>query len=611
MKHLIVVLLCLLLCGCGQETASIQSEALPEETAISVTAGLYDPDHPVQQQYPGLVRAYPLTLRKVQAILPFEKDILILSGQGSTRLTRYAGENLMEVACATLAITLKSEDPSLQIHENGISYFDPVHKATILLDPNLQQIGSIPAPEGLSGVPILSYTQDTLYYCTGWSVVAWDLKSGIRRTLKEMSYACQELTALHQKEQILECRIQDHGTNKKLFLSADLGLEQARLPESAVLHTVGDLYFSALISGYQTLMVFGNADMSPELLLPSHNWQQQFYLPEDHGVVTVTTTNDGTQLDYYELSTGILRSTLTLDTKQIPKSMINTKDHAVYILTYDTAADCDMVYRWDPLRQPPSADNTASFKTDYHTNPEALKSCQDYADAIGETYGITVRIAEDAVAIQPWDYQFQPETLAPVLGKELRLLEKRLAQYPEGILEQTKSHFTGLTICLVRSIIGTGESASLPSATGIQFFNENEAYVVITTGTYSEQALYHELYHVMETHILTESTALDPWEALNPGNFSYNQSLEEAEIYLQGQTRAFVDHYSMVYPKEDRARVFENAMLSGKHMVFQSEYMQRKLTAICTGIREAYKLKKHPDTLPWEQYLANPLSPNS
>ena len=606
MKHLIVVLLCLLLWGCGREMVPAQPEALPEESTLSVTAGLYDPDHPIEQQYPGLVRAYPMTLRKVQGMLPLEKDILVLSGQGNTRLTRFTGENLIEVASVTLAISLDPEDSSFQVHENGISYFDPVHQATILLDHSLQQIGSIPAPVGLSGVPILSFNQDTLYYCTGWSVVAWDLKSGVRRTVKEMAYEVQELTALHQHEQILECRIQDKGADNKLFLSADQGLEQARLPETAALHTVGDRYFAALTSGYQTLMVFGNADMSPELLLPGHNWQKQFYLPEDHGVVTVT---NGSQLNYYELSTGILRGSLILDTKQVSKSIVNTKDHAVYILSYDPAADCDIVYRWDPLRQPPSADNTASFKTDYPTDPEALAACKDYANAIGEKYGITVRIAEDAVAVQPWDYQFQPETLAPVLGKELRLLEQRLAQYPEEILEQTKSHFTGLTICLVRSITGTGDPASLTSATGIQFLENNEAYVVITTGTYSEQALYHELYHVMETHILTESTALDQWEALNPGNFSYNQNLEESEIYLQGQTRAFVDHYAMVYPKEDRARVLENAMLSEKQSVFQSEYMQRKLTAICTGIREAYRLKKHPKVLPWEQYLINPLVP--
>ena len=135
--------------------------------------------------------------------------------------------------------------------------------------------------------------------------------------------------------------------------------------------------------------------------------------------------------------------------------------------------------------------------------------------------------------------------------------------------------------------------------------------MVITTGKYSEQALYHELYHVMETHLLTETSALDPWESLNPTGFVYGSSQPNAEIYLQGQTRAFVDRYSMSALKEDRARFLENAMLQGKEDIFRSEYMQRKLTALCVGLREAYGLKKFPETLPWEQYLINSLVPKA
>ena len=162
----------------------------------------------------------------------------------------------------------------------------------------------------------------------------------------------------------------------------------------------------------------------------------------------------------------------------------------------------------------------------------------------------------------------------------------------------------------MQGITGTGEEGSLSAATGIQFFQDNEAYVVITTGRYSEQALYHELYHVMETHILTESTALDQWEALNPAGFAYGSSQQHADVYLQGQTRAFVDRYSMGAAKEDRARVLENAMLAEKEDIFRSEYMQRKLQALCTGLREAYRLKQYPEALPWEQYLVTPLVPN-
>ena len=113
----------------------------------------------------------------------------------------------------------------------------------------------------------------------------------------------------------------------------------------------------------------------------------------------------------------------------------------------------------------------------------------------------------------------------------------------------------------------------------------------------------------METHILTESSGLDVWESLNPAGFTYGSSQENPDIYLQGQTRAFVDRYSMYYLKEDRARILENAILPGKQDLFRSEYMQRKLTAMCSAIREAYGLKKHPEILPWEQYLINPLTP--
>ena len=85
--------------------------------------------------------------------------------------------------------------------------------------------------------------------------------------------------------------------------------------------------------------------------------------------------------------------------------------------------------------------------------------------------------------------------------------------------------------------------------------------------------------------------------------------MEDADVYLQGQTRAFVDRYSMTALKEDRARILENAMLPEKGEIFRSDYLQRKLLALCTGLREAYGLENTPEMLPWEQYLINPLTP--
>ena len=614
MKHLIAALLCLLLCGCARQTTPTATETAPEATQAPAVESLYDPGNAIEKAYSGLVRAYPLPQRKTHGVLSFGEDILVLSGRDPTTLTVYSGDELLQTASLTLEIHLPQEDPSLQIHEDHISFFDPDRQETVVLDSALQEIQRIPTPDGLSGKPILSHDEKILYYCTGWSVVAWDLESNIRRTVKEFSYGSQELTALHLDDHILECQVSNGGEISKLLLAADLGTEITSLPEDARLYTTGNRYCAVLQDGYLTLPIFGSVDAEPEFLLTENSWQELFYLPEDHAAVTVAHSDSGTRLDYYELSTGILRASLTLDALQTPKNIVNTLDHSVYILAYDPALDADVLYRWDVLRQTPDPANATSYKEPYY-NPKApdtegLEECREYARSIGEKYGIDLRVWEDAVSVRPWDYQFQPETLVPVLNKELRLLEQRLARYPAEVLEQSRSHFTGLTICLVRKITGA-DTGSLSSATGIQFFDGTEAYVVITTGEHSEQALYHELYHVMETHILTESTALDTWDSLNPAAFSYGVEPEDADIYLQGQTRAFVDRYSMEARKEDRARILENSMLPENQEIFQAEYMQRKLNAMCTAIRDAYGLKQYPEILPWEQYLVTPLAPGA
>ena len=59
----------------------------------------------------------------------------------------------------------------------------------------------------------------------------------------------------------------------------------------------------------------------------------------------------------------------------------------------------------------------------------------------------------------------------------------------------------------------------------------------------------------------------------------------------------------MSFPKEDRARVMEYAMLPGNEKLFQAPALQAKLQALCDGIREAYGLEDAEDSFLWEQYL--------
>jgi hypothetical protein len=175
------------------------------------------------------------------------------------------------------------------------------------------------------------------------------------------------------------------------------------------------------------------------------------------------------------------------------------------------------------------------------------------------------------------------------------------------MIKDTASHFSSLTVCLLRQVRGSPESGSAEAVPGIQFLEGRDAYIALTLGSTMEASFYHELFHVMDTHLLGNTGALDRWDELNPAGFDYDYSYSankerNSGVYLQHSSRAFVDTYSMSYPKEDKARIMEYAMLPGNRELFQIPTLQRKLKTLCAGIRDAYNLNTDTVYL-WEQYL--------
>lgn len=322
------------------------------------------------------------------------------------------------------------------------------------------------------------------------------------------------------------------------------------------------------------------------------------------------------KLDYYDLETGRRRSSVTLPFFGLPLTVEESADGWVYFLLYNNDGR-PVIYRWDTAALEFAVSDTEVYTGPYYSNQEpdyhGLVWCEYYARTIGDTYGVEVLLWEDANLVQPWDYNFETEYLVPVFKRELDWLNERLANFPEGMLEAAISHFSSLKICLVREIIGSAESGSVSRANGIQFMNGTDAYIVLAAGDTSEKALYHELYHVMETHILGNSIALDQWAKLNPVGFEYDydylaNAQRDGSEFLQPDTRSFVDTYSMSYPKEDRARIFEYAMTAGNEPLFAASPLQYKLKMLCQGIREAFGLKKSTENFPWEQYLNQPMA---
>lgn len=615
MKYLLALLLAsLLLSGCSADSPTSQP-SLPQDTADNQTTpapeGLWDPGSALEVQTQGAVRVYPLSTENAYGLLTLNESVLVFSGTQTTNLTRLTGEELYPAARAELPIFLSTKDPSVQIWPSGLSYYDPQRQQTIVLDTSLKEIRHLAAPEGLTGAPLLGEDQDTLYYCTETAIRAWDLTTGIHRLLRETDTTGLTLTGLCLQDSVLLCR---SGSGIQVLHTAD-GSMAWEGSELTLTSSAGS-YYAALPAGVTQALVFGEADTAPTLLTPSDLYARGTFLPRQNAAVTISTLSDAPlQLDYYSLSSGRRTSCLSLNLSAPPLTVAGTPEGWVYLLVEDPTYGCCAVYRWDPDFPAIHDENcyTGPYYTaaapDYH----GLLSCQAEAERIGERFGVRVRLWDETVSAAPWDYTFQPEYLVPLLQAELTNLEQHLEAFPEGFLEATASNFSSVTIYLVRSITGTPESGSLDCAEGIQYFDGTDACIALAVGQTSEKALYHELYHVMETQILNKSIALDQWDKLNPADFSYSydyaaNALRDVGSFLDDDIRSFVDLYSMSFPKEDRARIFEYAMLPGSEALFASSPLQYKLKQLCIGIREAYGLKKSPEEYPWEQYLIQSLA---
>ena len=227
-------------------------------------------------------------------------------------------------------------------------------------------------------------------------------------------------------------------------------------------------------------------------------------------------------------------------------------------------------------------------------------------ERISTCFGIEILIGEDAAATEPWDYRFVPETDPWILKEKLLRLESLLSVYPEGMLKVLSKDCGGLHVSLVKEIQGKENTGSLRSVKGLQFFSDkNQNYIVLAQDM--EYTLYHELCHVIEDFLLPRTPAWDDWENLNPRDFSYDldfiaNTSRDGDAYLQEDTRAFIDTYSMSFPREDRARVMEYAMTEGNEDFFRSPIMQAKLQMLSLGIRDAFSLPDSAFFL-WEQYL--------
>lgn len=245
----------------------------------------------------------------------------------------------------------------------------------------------------------------------------------------------------------------------------------------------------------------------------------------------------------------------------------------------------------------------------------------DRAKNLSEKYGIHIKIA-DQCATDHGDKTAQQEVDPDKVSAALTALEKALSSYPDGFFEQLYyGAYRTIEIDLMGEIVNKEEIEGYSPTAFVQHENGKIKMVlnIDTSSDILEQNFYHESSHmidkVLEHDALYREDALyseEMWASfnpeefisLNPENGGYFGSYEimPMEYFQEAFTPYFVSDYGKSFSTEDRATIFENAML-GNTQIFSmnvSEALNRKLEYYCKCIRDCFDTTGWPEHTAWE-----------
>lgn len=248
-----------------------------------------------------------------------------------------------------------------------------------------------------------------------------------------------------------------------------------------------------------------------------------------------------------------------------------------------------------------------------------LQDAREYADRLEEKYGVSILFSaqcSDAAAlcdipITTTD-QMDFDNEAYQINRALVGLDRSLALHPENFFFQFQNRMGegGVRFLLV-GFIDSGYGAI-----GVSFKSSawHNIAIDVRMDTF-ESLVCHEVWHAAEDKIVsvdTDAFSRDVWAACNPEGFEYygDASLTDPDQNMwtffgtASEEVYFVDSYSRVNAKEDRARIMEYIMTKEEHAqeLAQCPAIYKKLSLMCEAVRENFDTTQWED-VPWERFL--------
>lgn len=622
MKRWIIwlLILVLVLSGCNTDVPNSTNEGTETQNTTqqpnTPPVSLYVSGSPLETKTEGAVRVYTVDGGDITGIVSLDGDIVVFTYDGEkTTITRISGQDgIVKATCRRSGLIL-STDPSTGTGENKLAYFDKDQNSIVFLDGAFHELDRVVMPEGAAGVPVLTSDLTHAFYCTGNEIRSLDLATGIPRLVCQLNMQQLQIAGLLLNDTVLYCHVTDmDGDRYSAFYSAQNGQKLGTDSELKTIASWDDHYLARRNDATVEEILIGSKDGKLDSFSVPETISELHILPENKAVVGIAYEQSGAAVTVYELSQGNRLGAVTLDgVMNVDMPLEDPNGQFVWFTARDPESKTYVLCRWEYTAA--GSDDIVRIGTRYTAqNPDTdgLTECAQLAAGMSEKYHVNILLGEKS--IEPADYSFVPEYQVSAYKKALNALDAAMARFPEGFFKTVgiTSKNRILQINLVRDI--QPNRFDVPASdNGLQYWLDQNSYITLMINDDLEQTFYRKLSHAMDTYVYARSPEYDYWEFSNPEGFQYDNGYMDYEShanspYLQGKDRAFINAYSMTYAHEDRATVFEYAMMEGRGTYFQSERLQEKLTMLCKAVRRAFGWRNYEGTFPWEQYLKEPVT---
>lgn len=590
-KTIALLLLTLLLSGCtGNQQETTEATTVPAQTQ---PLG-YQPSE-MEMQTRGAVLLCR-TQGEIQDFVLLDGKPVLLSQDGT--LTLLDSQTGLTEARYSLNQPISWED--MTVYGQQLAVYLEDSRQVLVLNSQLELTQQLDLPEEMEGRPVISLKSGNLYYCAPAQVRVLKMETGFTAPLRSFGDGQATLTGSFFDGDVLACRITNsQEETRTVYLNGETGQTVAEDVEILNLSTWQAQYYCRVLDGAVEQQVVGvrggaaqsfTADLTGKTLFQAFSMNSLLACREDTQV-----------LELYDLESG--RMTSRVDVSPAGKLRRVYGDGTFLYLLMEQGEEKNL-YRWEPGKTPVS-DDTVYLQTLYtRDNPdtEGLEQCQERIQELNRTYGVQIRITQPEEV--SGDYGYTPEYQVPAIEKALDGIEQ--------VLQSLPAYFVSKSTGGVKLYMEVVRSVDAPCA-GALVWDGRNPHIFVPVTSDAQQELLLGLGAVVDSRIMGNSRELDGWnEKYNPEGFAYALSYQvpqDLAAFLEGENPAFVNEISLSFPTEDRKQIFYYAMTEAGEGKFQGEALQRKLTALCAGIREAFGWDSTKEAFPWEQYLQTPMTP--